>query len=178
MIFLTLPAMVALLIPVILIEGLYYRNRLQLTARQAMKASALSNSISTVAGIPVAWAAMLAVQFGAFEAISRSQTLQNWGSPLANAVFFALSAAWIAPPETAPAPWIAGATLVLLVPFFFASYLIEYRVIRWMASRPGSGLASLEPPPVRGAVRNANLLTYAAMFLATSLWLILSLPHR
>ena len=175
MIAFTLPAMLLLLLPVIAVEGLCYKKWLELPMREAMKASALSNCISTVAGIPLAWCAMLALQFGAFSVITAIPGTEKWDSPIANAVAFVLSSAWIEPPESAPFPWIAGATLVLLVPFYFASYFIEYRAIKRMATNPGSGLGNLEQARVRRSVRNSNLLTYGGMFAGTTLWLVLSL---
>ena len=59
MIFLTWPAMVVLLIPVIAIEGFLCKKWLGLRTWQAIKANAASNLTSTIIGVPVAWAAML-----------------------------------------------------------------------------------------------------------------------
>ena len=64
MIVVTLPAMVMLLVPVIVIEGLLCKRWLGLTTLQAIKSNAVSNLASTIIGVPVAWAIMLAVEFG------------------------------------------------------------------------------------------------------------------
>jgi len=61
MIFLTWPAMVILLVPVILIEGVLCRRWLGLKTSQAIRINAVSNLASTIIGIPVAWAGMLAM---------------------------------------------------------------------------------------------------------------------
>jgi hypothetical protein len=50
------------------------------------------------------------------------------------------------------------------VPFFFASYGIEYIVARIMAETPDSGLQDLPYPGLRLVVRKANLTTYGVMF--------------
>lgn len=178
MIFLTLPAMVMLLIPVIVIEGLLCKKWLELTTWQAMKSNAVSNLASTIVGVPVAWAIMLALEFGTMSVVDKSQTIQNWHSPIANVIFFSLSSAWIGPPEGKNAWLIPAATLVLLVPFFFASYGLEYLVMRFMVGMPDGGPPKLAYPNVRVSVRNANLITYGAMFLATSVWLLLSLRNH
>lgn len=60
---------------------------------------------------------------------------------------------------------------VLLVPFFFASYGIEYFVMAHMIGMPSGGTENLAYPRIRTAVRNANLVTYGAMFIAASTWL-------
>jgi hypothetical protein len=178
MIFLTLPAMIMLLIPVIVIEGLLCKKWLELTTWQAMKSNAVSNLASTIVGVPVAWAIMLALEFGTMGVVDKSLTIQNWHSPIANVIFFSLSSAWIGPPEGKNAWLIPAATLVLLVPFFFASYGLEYLVMRFMVGMPDGGPTKLAYPNVRVSVRNANLVTYGAMFLATSVWLLLSWRNR
>lgn len=178
MIVLTFPAMVMLLIPVIVIEGLLCKKWLGLTTWQAMKSSTVSNLASTIIGVPVAWAIMLALEFGTMGVVDKSPAIQNWHSPIANVIFFFLSSAWIGPPEGKNAWLIPAATLVLLAPFFFASYGLEYLVMRFMVGMPDGGPPELAYRHVRISVRNANLITYGAMFLATSVWLLLSLRNH
>lgn len=178
MIILTWPAMVVLLIPVIVIEGLLCRKWLGLKTWQAIKTNAVSNLASTIIGIPVAWAVMLAIEFGTMGLVGESNTLQNWHSPIANVIFFLFSSAWLNPDLGEHAWVIPAATLMLLIPFFFASYWIEYFVVRKMVGTPDGEPSNLAHVRVRTAVRNANLITYGIMFLATSVWLALSLRHH
>jgi hypothetical protein len=178
MIYLTFPAMLMMLIPIIVIEGFLCKKWLGLTMWAALKSNAVSNLASTIIGVPVAWAIMLAVEFATMGLVGRSQAIQNWHSPLANVIFFFLSSAWIGPPSERNVWLIPAATLVLLVPFFFASYGIEYLVIKFMVGMPEGGPPNLAYPRVRIAVRNANLITYGAMFLATAVWLVTQLPHH
>jgi len=175
---LAFPAMLILLIPIIVIEGLLCKKWLGLTTWQAMKSNALSNLVSTVIGIPVAWLLMFGIEILAGLLLIRTTALDNWHSPLANVILVIVGSAWIGPLEGQGMWLIPAVTLVLLVPFFFASYWIEYRVIKFMVGRPKHGLPVLDYPRVRIAVRNANLVTYGAMFLAASLWLIFSLPRH
>ena len=171
MIALTFPLMLMLLIPVIVIEGLLCKKWLGLTNFEAMKSNAVSNLVSTLVAIPVAWAIMLGLQFGAMASVERSHFLDS-NSPLATAVALLLNSAWIPPAEGSNVWWIPAAILVLLVPFFFASYGIEYLVMAYMIGMPSGGPENLAYPRIRTAVRNANLATYGAMFIAASIWLI------
>lgn len=126
MISLTFPLMLVLLVPVIAVEGFLYRRWLELAMWQALKCSGVSNLVSTVIGIPVAWGIMVGVEFGTMGLADSTHYIRTWQSPIAEAVLFFLSSAWIAPVEGKTAWLIPSATLALLIPFFFASYLIEY----------------------------------------------------
>lgn len=178
MIVLTWPLMLILVIPVIAIEGFLCKKWLGLSTWEALKSNTVSNLTSTIFGVPLAWAIMLGVEFLMFGIVDRSNAIQNWRSPLAEVVGLFLSAAWIGPPSEKNAWVIPAATLVLLVPFFLASYGIEYLVIKSMVGMPEGGPSNLSYPRVRIAVRNANLTTYGAMFVATSVWLVYAYLHR
>jgi hypothetical protein len=95
-------------------------------------------------------------------------------TPLANVIFLLVGSAWLGPTGT---PWIiAAACLVLLIPFFFASYGVEYVVVRLMMRKEDLSEAALRD--VRIAVRNANLVSYALLFIGTSVWLVWAYLHR
>lgn len=149
MISLTFPAMLIRLIPVIVVEGLLCKKWLGLTTWEAMKANAMSNLASTIFGVPVAWAIMLAVEFIAFGTIDRNGAMQNWRSPLAQVIGPFLGSAWIGPPSEKNVWIVAAATLVLLVPFFLASYGIEYLVLRHIVGMSEGGPPNLTYRRVR-----------------------------
>jgi hypothetical protein len=178
MIALTLPLMLIALIPVIAIEGFLCKKWLGLTISEAMKCNAVSNVVSTIIGVPLTWAVMLGVQFGAMASFDQSTTVQNWNSPLATVILFLFHSAWIGPAEGKNVWWIPAAILVLLVPFFLASWGLEYAVIAYMVGMPEGGPPKLEYPHVKLAVRNANLVTYGVMFIAAATWLVISLPRH
>ena len=167
------PAMLILLAPVIVIEGLLCKKWLGLTTRQAIESNAVSNLASTIVGVPLAWAIMVGLEIGTY-----SSPIQHWNSPVATAVLFILQAAWLGPIVGDNAWMIPAATLVILVPFFFASYFVEYLVIRSMVDKFESRGPRLAACRVRVAVRNANLVTYGIMFLATSGWLLIVLKRH
>jgi hypothetical protein len=171
MIFLTFPLMVILLVPIILIEAFLYKKWLGLTNRDAMRSSIISNLVSTIIGVPVAWAIMLGVEFGFIGLASQSRAFQNWNSPIAILISDLLASAWIGPPEGAV--WaVPCATLVVMVPFFFASYGSEYLVINQMPGMPEGDPSNLTSNRIAKAVRNANLITYGMMAVGTSIWLV------
>ncbi len=178
MIFFTFPAMMMLLIPIVIIEGLLCRKWLGLSTWEALKSNAVSNLVSTIVGVPLAWAIMLGVEFGTMGLVARTDANLNWDSPLLKAVLFFLGSAWIGPPQDSNM-WIVPAAIVaLLVPFFFASYGTEYLVLRFMVGMPEGGPPNLSYPRVRIAARNVNLITYGAMFVATVVWLVALLPRH
>ena len=177
MIVLTLPMMVILLIPVIVTEGFLCKKWLGLSMWQAMKSNAISNLVSTIFGLPMAWAIMLGVELAAFSIVDTGSEIQKWNSPTAQVLWLLLASAWIGPPSAKTAWLIPAAILVLLVPFFLVSYIIEYLVIRFMVGVPDGGPARLTYPKVQVAVRNANLITYGVMFLATTVWMIFAYLH-
>ena len=116
------------------------------------------------------------VELASFGIIERSNVIRDGHSPLAQVIGLLLGSAWIIPSRHSL--WlIPAATLILLVPFFFASYAIEYRVIKSVVGMP-EGSPNLAYPRVRIAVRNANLVTYGVMFVATSVWLLFSFVRR
>jgi hypothetical protein len=178
MIVLAFPAMLMLLVPISIVEGFLYKKWLALTTWEAMKSSAASNLASTIIGVPIAWAVMFAVEFAGTGLMERNHGIENWHSPLASVLFVFFDSAWIGPPDRASLWIIPAACLVLLIPFFFASYWIEHFVVKWMVGLPEGGPPHVAYPRVRIAVRNANLITYGAMFLATTVWLLVELPRH
>jgi len=180
MISLAFPAMLMLLIPVVIVEGLLCRKWLRLTTWEAMKSNAVSNLASTIFGIPLAWVIMFAVELISVGILGQFDAAYKWHSPLAQVIWVLVGSAWIGSLGREHAIWpIPAATLVLLVPFFLASYAIEYRVMKSIMRMREGGPPELPDGRVRIAVRNANLITYGAMFVAATVWLIFSLPkHR
>jgi hypothetical protein len=173
MILLTFPAMLLLLIPVIGIEAFLCKKWLGLTTRDAIRSNTIANLVSTIIGIPIAWAFMFGVEFATLGGIlSTGPVLEDSNSPLARVILFVLSSAWIAPPERGHVWIIPCAVLVLLVPFFFASYGVEYVVIKHMLGMPEGGTSRLSSQRIRTAVRNSNLVTYGIMAFVTSVLMI------
>ncbi|MDI6815636.1 MAG: hypothetical protein QME41_00385 [Actinomycetota bacterium] len=152
MIVIAWPGMGVMLIPVVALEVFVLMRTFGTPVGRTVEVTATSNIVSTVVGIPVTWGILFGVQ---------AVTGGGMGGPgvetLAGKV---LAVTWQAPwllPYESPAYWMVPvAMLVLLVPFFFASWLIEYQVSRRM-------MRSLAAGVVKNAVLRANLASYALL---------------
>jgi hypothetical protein len=133
-----------LLIPVILLEALVARRILRAGWSSALKITGLSNFVSTLIGIPLAWAAVLLIGTVVHGVVPRP--LDRW----AITPFYA---AWL-PPLSERHPWLFPASGALLcIPFLFASVWIE----RIVAQR----FAGFQPTDIRCWAWRANLLSYS-----------------
>lgn len=147
------PGMGILLVPVIVLEVLVLRRLLDTPVRRTSAMVAVSNLVSTGVGVPLTWAALVGVQF---------VTGGGGWSPLLDVPFLGklLGVTWLAPwmmPWGTDEHWmIPLAALMLLVPFFFASWLIEY-VVSVMFMR------DIEAARLKRAVLVANLVSYALL---------------
>ena len=179
MIFLTFPAMLALLIPIIFIEAWLCRKWLGLTFWAAIKSNAAANVVSTLIGVPFAWGAALLFEFFAFGTIMRipaiSRAADKWNSPLARVVGTVLAPAWLGPDEKNLYWMVPLATIVLLVPTFVLSVWIETFVVDHMLNMPEGDSSNLTSSRIRMAVRNANLVSYGLLTFATTSWLLITL---
>jgi hypothetical protein len=182
MIFLTFPAMVILLLPIIILEAQLFRRWLGIQAWTAIKTSALTNIASTLVGLPVAWAVMLCLEFSAGWAIVKIAVLgrivEKWHSPIAAVVNTILSAAWLVPDEKNLYWMVPVAVLVLMIPTFYLSVWIEAFIVDHMVSMPEGDPTNLTRTSVRRAVRDANLVSYSLLTGGTVAWLLISLLKR
>ena len=180
MIFLTFPAMGALLLPIILIEAWLCRRWLGLSPWTSIKANAVANFLSTLIGVPVAWGAMLGVEFFVFSALTDIPVVKrfaNADSPIARIVGTMLSSAWLGPDEKNLYWMVPLAVFTLLIPTFFLSVLIERWIVDHMVGLPDETEADLASSRVRRAVRDANLVTYGMLATGATIWLLLSLGN-
>jgi hypothetical protein len=184
MIFLTFPAMIVLLLPIIALATWLCRTWLSLDTWTTIKSNAVANVASTVVGVPVAWGAMFGFEMAFGQTVSRfprvEQMLDKWHSPIANIVGALLFSAWLGPSEKNAYWMIPVATLGLLVPTYFLSVWIEMFIVDHMVSLPEGDPSGLTQERVRRAVRNANLVSYGLLAAGTIGWLFVSLlnpPH-
>jgi len=154
MLFITLPGMLIALIPIIGIESWVLARTLSLSAGLALKTASLMNVLSTVFGIPVAWLILVVVQM-----ITGGGYAHGIDTPLQKFLAVTWQAPWLIPYKSELSWMVPAATLVLFIPFFFASWFIEYKVAKQM----------LEDVPL-GAVKRAtfiaNLITYTLLGVA------------
>jgi hypothetical protein len=177
MITLTFPLMLALLVPVVLIEAWLYRKWLSLGAGAALRSSAIANVASTLVGVPLAWGIMLLFQFGLLGSLLRisrlGHALDRLNGPLADLVLTILAPAWLGPLSKY---WMVPlAATILLVPTYILSVWIERFLVYHVLRRPDAGASGLSRPQTGVVVRNANRVSYGLLVLGSSVWLLFGL---
>lgn len=126
MIFITLPPMVVLIIPVILIEFLIARKTVTNATQQKRWIGITSaNLVSTFIGWPVAWIVLVLLQM-----ITGGGGAHGLNSPIGVILSVTQQAPWLIPYESDLYWMIPLAMFVLLIPFFFASVFSERLILR------------------------------------------------
>lgn len=163
MIFVQWPLMFAALLPVIAVEACVFRRRLTLPLGRAFKGSGFANLASTIAGVPIAWAVMLGVEFALMSGIGHFAERHHWAmsSPLWS-VLSIFASAWVNPPVQSYAG-VALAAAMLLIPTYFLSVWIERRICRRV-------FKPIERATVDRAVRAANLWSYGLLMVLSMGW--------
>ncbi len=147
------------LLPITLIEWWVMKKELPgLSSKKLMKNVFFANLISTIFGIPAVWFAMAVIQMlipgggGTFPGLRGV-----WPYILGVTV----QAPWLIPYESQFYWMIPVAFIVLLIPFFFASYRIE----AWFIVS-GLHLDEKGKQTIRQAVKKANVFSYAFLLIA------------
>lgn len=151
MIFLAMPALGLSIIPIIIIEAIFLSKKLELAIPSAFKTTTISNLVSTIVGIPLTWLLLVLIQM-----LAGGGSAFGLDTTLGKVLTVTLQAAWLIPYESDLHWMIPVAGLVLLVPFFFASWWSEYFVSKKM-------LKEHSAQRVKIAVRNANIITYSLL---------------
>jgi hypothetical protein len=152
MLFETFPQMLIALLPIVALESFLVARRLGMRFRRTLVPVGAGNALSTFVGIPITWAVLVMVEsaVGA-QGYSVDTPLQKVAAVIAQAPwlsYYRFDLYWMIP----------AAALVLLVPFYFVSWGVEYWLVRRM-------LRTAAPGAVNGAVRNANLASYTVLAL-------------
>lgn len=165
MLALTLPAMVAALIPVIVIEAVVLGRAFGASMVSRIKSVAIANAASTIAGVPFTWFGLVGLQ-----GLTGGTRVHGIESPAQKLLAVTWQAPWLMPYEGELHWMVPTASLVLLVPFFLASYVIEANMICRME-------AQYSEAQLRPAVFRANVLSYVFLAVANLAWLLWSLHH-
>lgn len=127
MIFITLPGMIVLLLPIIAAETVVVVRRTSLPKTRTLWVTAVANLTSTLVGVPITWGVLFLCEMGLFEALAHTTKFgaSSWNSPIGRIVRTILSAPWLTPVGS----WaVSLATLVLLIPSFFVSVWVEQKL--------------------------------------------------
>jgi hypothetical protein len=188
MIFPTMYLMIAALLPIVFLEGYVLAQKLGIEFRKTMLWTSLANLISTIIGIPVTWFGLFLVQL-----ITGGDSTYQVGPLLDRLLSVTVQAPWLLPIDRDESWMLVAAELFLLIPFFFASWAIEYLVMRnalaasvslvrenqisMAESTADTDQTTTESSEleVRRGVRNANLLSYGLLALLLLAMLLNSL---
>jgi hypothetical protein len=173
LIYFTLSAVILMLVPVILLEGVLLGIWLPTSTWEALKVSAVSNAISTLASVqlasPPAFSSIWAVSPWTQHPFERALAESAWYVLMAilNSVYisaYVVEARWLFP----------AALLTILVPAYLISWQIEYRIVKRMtindAQRSRSEKAS--PAAINRAVRRANFASYGLLYAIIAIRLV------
>lgn len=163
MIFITLPYMIIGLIPIIIIEAYILVKKIGSSFKQTVKISTIANVVSTIIGMPITWLLLVLIEMVTTDG-GRAYGLNT---PLKKFLAVTLQAPWLIPYEGDFYWMIPTATLSLLIPFFFASWFIEYKMAQKMLKRTDLTL-------VKRGVFLANVTSYTILFILTIIWLIIA----
>jgi hypothetical protein len=166
MIFVTFPYMCMALIPIIFIEAWVLKKSVDVKFKKAFWTTALSNVVSTVVGIPLTWGFLVGIQM---------LTRGGYGYGIDNIFTMFLAVTWQAPwliPYENELYWmVPTASFFLLVPFFYASWWIEYWTIRFF-------YREIAPPVMKHLEFKMNLYSYSFLAALNVAWLIIAIIHK
>ncbi len=151
------PIVWLMLIPVVIVEALYVVFKLRMPANKILGRVTLANLVTTLIGFPIAWIAALLWEFAVMIPLSHTNlTLLDRHPKISSALSIFLFPAWLGSFDQR---WpLAIAFVVLLIPTYFLSYVVEWRILRRFAWEETDA-------NVRLAVRNANLCSYVLLAL-------------
>lgn len=165
MLFVTLPAMILALAPIIVIEAIVIGRTLRSPAISHARSVTISNAISTIVGIPITWLALVASQI-----FSGGSSAHGLSTPMQKFLAVTWQAPWLIPYESELHWMLPAASLSLLIPFFFASVFIETPIVSNLE-------CSHSRSEVKTAVFRANAVSYALLALLNFMWLLWSIQH-
>ncbi len=166
MVFITLPYMIVSLIPVILIEAYIVLKILGLPYLRSCKIMTISNLVSTLIGIPITWIILVLL-----EIFTVGDGALGLGEPATRLMAVTWQAPWLIPYESNLYWMIPSATLTLLVPFFLASWSIEYHVSKMLLRKTDKRI-------LNSVIFKANLTTYIIYLVLTGIWLAAAIYYH
>ncbi|GET39359.1 hypothetical protein [Microseira wollei] len=159
MLFFVFPPLTMAIVPIILVEAVVYAKSLNLSVKQAFICSIFANLISTLAGFPLLWIAIVGVGM----ALAWMNLYE-----VANFILFPV---WLGPAPNQQLLYLVPLSSVLfLVIAYFVSVFIENLLIRWLLEKVWH--QAIEHSRLQKCVTLANLATYIplAIFIALLLY--------
>ena len=156
----TMHFMMLVVLPIVLIESVYIRRRLRIPFRKTARPVLFANLVSTLAGLPFTWCLLFLIQI-----VTGGTSPYDVADPVKKILEVTLQAPWLLPFEPEEFWIFHSAALFLLIPFFFATWFIEYLIVK---NRLAVEITKVDPEidlrvaeqRISPAVRNANLISY------------------
>jgi len=153
----SLLGMTIMLIPIIILETWICKRMLDAPLRRMASVAVAGNMASTFVGIPITWILLLFLEIVTDGGGRAGGSMGLDIDTLAGKIYAVTGQApWLLPYEDKMYWMLPAAMLVLLVPFFFATWFVEYQIARRM-------LKELSAPNVKRAVLMANLASYGLL---------------
>jgi len=163
MIFLSFPLMLITLVPIIFIESHIYTKTTGSPFKKSVAASATANSISTIAGFPLAWGLLLGL-----EILTTGGSCGPGFDTIPNSILTViLESAWLCPREDQLYWLIPVAFINSLIVAFFISVFIEYWILKKF-------MKNTDRKIVKKATYIANMTSYSLLVLLAFGYLIYS----
>ena len=125
MIFISYPLMLCSLLPIIIIETVIFSKITNISYKKSIRSNSISNSVSTIAGFPLAWMFLLLI-----EIITTGGKCGPGFDTIRNSIITVIvEAAWICPWEDGQFYWVIPVAFIIsLIVAFLISILVEYLI--------------------------------------------------
>ena len=152
MIFLTFPAMLIALLPIVFIEAVVINRTIAIPFRKIFIPCGIANAVSTIIGFPLAWSLLLGLELLTIRG-NCGPGFETFLSSITTAIF---ESAWLCVWEKQLHWMIPVAFINCLIVAFFISVLVEYFVFRKL-------LVGQEISNIKKATYKSNLMTYSLL---------------
>jgi len=167
MIFLTFPAMLFALIPIILIEAVIISKFLKIGFKKTVVPSGIANIATTILGFPLSWGLLLCLEL--------LTTGGGCGPGFANlgksVITVIVESAWICPWEDQLFWLIPVAAIICFIVAFFVSVFFEYLILKRI-------FKNFDKLLVKKTVWIVNLTSYALLIILSLVYLFFNIFNR
>lgn len=141
-------------IPIVAIESYVLLQVLNITLERAVFTSFLANLGSTFLGLPLTWLCLVGIEILTGGDRDFIDPYTETRTPYQKILAFIRQSPWLLPYKNENLKWmIPAAGLILLIPFFFASWFIEYKISQYL-------LPEITVNQLNLAMFWANIITY------------------
>lgn len=161
MIFISYPLMLCSLLPVIIIETIIFSKVTNLSYEKSIRSSGISNSVSTLAGFPLAWLLLLFIEI----ITTGGRCGPGFDTTQSSLITVIVEAAWLCPWEDQFYWMVPAAFIISLIAAFIISIFIEYLINRRIYKEYDRKL-------IRRATVYSNICSYVFLIIISIVYLI------